>query len=328
MPEVKIPGIIFIIPLMLAFILNSCDALRDNPLDPNSGDNLLGSISGSVQTYSLPYTPISGVEVYWKPGNIMVLTDTSGSFKITNIRTEDGMLIFRKAGFHSDTILVNWNGTKKISEQVNLNSYPTLDSLAIYSVVINVSDTSSQMYQLVFSIKVTDLDNDVDTIFVVNDQIGLRKAMDFNIANKTYQSILTLEDLNLTDIEQTVGLKFNFLLKNILGEVYTLEGGTITRVIKNRILGLQPDGNKIISLFPFGLRWNSFHPGYSFHYAVEVFTNDVSNPQLVLSQNNISSQDTTYNVDSLDTGDYWWVVWIVDDFNNMSRSAPATFIIQ
>ena len=326
--EEKRLSIIFIILLLVTLILNSCDALRDNPLDPNSTDHLLGSISGSVQTFSLPYTPISGVEVYWKPGNIMVLTDTSGSFKISNVRTDDGMLIFRKAGFHTDTISVQWRGSKKISEQVNLNSYPTLDSMAIYSEVINVSDTSSQMYQLVFDIKVTDLDNDIDTMFVINDQLGLRKPMDFDIANKTYESILTPEELNLTDVEQVVGLKFNFLLKNIMGGVYQLDGGTITRVIKNRIIGLLPDGNKIISSFPFTLQWSSFNPGYNFHYEVQVFTNDVSNPLLVLSQNNISSQDTTYNVDSLATGNYWWVIWVIDDFNNMSRSAPATFIIQ
>lgn len=328
MPEVRKKGILICILILGTIIFNSCDASRENPLDPNSKDNLLGTIQGTVQTYSLPYTPITNVEVLWKPGSILVYTDNSGNFSVPNVKTENGLLIFRKDGFLSDTIQVDWNGTRKVNEQVNLNTIPTLDSLAIYTVVINVSDTSSQMYELIIRTKVKDPDNDIDTVFVVNDQVGLDKVMDFNVADKTYQSILTLGDLNLNDIEETLGLKFNFVIKNIAGYVYTLSGGSVTRVIKDRMAGLLPDSNQIISALPFDLQWNGFSSGYSFHYIIEVYTNDVSNPQLVLRQDNISSQVTSFSVISLDVGNYWWVVWIVDEFNNMSRSAPATFVIQ
>jgi hypothetical protein len=172
------------------------------------------------------------------------------------------------------------------------------------------------------------LDNDIDSVFVVNDQVGLNKAMDFNAAAKTYQSILTLSELNLNDLEETIGLQFNFRIKNILGENYILDGGSVARVIKDRILGLLPDSDQIISTFPFNLRWNRFNAGYQFHYMVEVFTNDIADPQLVLRQNNIAAEDSSVVVDSLAANGYWWVVWTIDNFNNMSRSAPATFVIQ
>ncbi|HSD62401.1 MAG TPA: hypothetical protein VLB50_01350 [Ignavibacteriaceae bacterium] len=297
-------------------------------MDPNSSDNLLGIISGTVQTYSLPYTAIANVEVLWKPGNIISYTNASGNFTIANIKTVDGFLLFRKEGFHTDSIKVNWKGTKKINEQINLNAYPVLDSLSIYTVVINVNDTTSQMYDLVISTKIQDVDNDIDSVFVVNDPSELNKVMDFNAAAKTYQTILTLQELHLNDLEETIGLQFNFRIKNILGETYNLNGGSVTRVIKNRMTGLQPDSNLIINNFPFNLRWDEFFAGYHFHYMVEVYTNDISNPQLVIRQNNISSQETSFTVDSLGTDSYWWVIWTIDDFNNMSRSAPATFVIQ
>lgn len=328
MPEDFIKGITFSIIVLCILIFNSCDALRENPLDPNSSDNLLGTIKGTVQTYSLPYTPVANVEVLWKPGNAISYTDTSGNFTIANVKTVDGYLTFRKEGFHIDSILVNWKGTRKIDEQVNLNSYPLLDSLSIYSVVINVNDSSSQMYELVISTKIKDVDNDIDSVFVVNDQVGLNKAMDFNAAAKTYQSILTLSELSLNDLEETIGLQFNFRIKNILGENYILDGGSVTRVIKDRIFGLLPDNDQIISTFPFNLRWNRFTAGYQFHYMVEVYTNDIADPQLVLRQNNIAAEDSSVVVDSLAADGYWWVVWTIDNFNNMSRSAPATFVIQ
>jgi hypothetical protein len=328
MSEIKIKSILIFVLVLSTILLNSCDASRENPLDPNSKDNLLGTIQGTVQTYSLPYTPITNAEVFWKPGNILVFTDTSGNFTVPNVKTENGLLIFRKAGFNTDTIQVNWNGTKKINEQVNLNTVPTLDSLKIYTIVINVSDSVSQMNQLNIDTKVRDPDNDIDTVFVFNSQTGLNKAMDFNVANKTYQSILTPGELNLNDLEETIGLKFNFRIKNISGDVFTLEGGSVTRVIESCVTGLLPDSNQVINVIPFMLNWNGFLPGYTFHYKIEIYTNDVANSQLVLWQDNISSQDTSFAVNSLDAGNYWWVVWIIDDFNNMSRSAPATFVIQ
>ncbi len=328
MPENFKKVITFSFIAFCMLIFNSCDALRENPLDPNSSDNLLGIIKGTVQTFSLPYTPISSVEVLWKPGNTIAYTDTSGNFTLANIKTVDGFLVFRKNGFHTDSIQVNWKGTRKVDEQVNLNAYPILDSLSIYTVVININDTSAQNYELIISTKIKDVDNDIDSVFVINDQIELNKAMDFNAASKTYQSILTLPDLHLTDLEQTIGLMFNFRIKNILGETYILNGGSVTRVLKNRIRGLQPDNNLIINTIPFNLVWNKFTAGYQFHYMVEVYTNDIANPQLVLRKNNIAAQDTIVVVDSLASENYWWVVWTIDNFNNMSRSSPATFMIQ
>lgn len=328
MPEDFIKIIIFSFVLFCIVIFNSCDALRENPLDPNSSDNLLGTIKGTVQTFSLPYTPIASVEVLWKPGNTIAYTDSSGNFTIANIKTVNGFLIFRKEGYHTDSIQVSWNGTKKVNEQVNLNAYPVVDSLSIYTVVININDTSAQNYELVINTKIKDVDNDIDSVFVINDVVGLNKAMDFNAASKSYQSILTLTDLHLTDLEQTIGLIFNFRIKNILGETYILNGGSVTRILKNRIRGLQPDNNLIISSLPFNLIWNKFTAGYQFHFMVEVYTNDISNPQLVLRENNIAAQDTSVVVDSLTSDNYWWVVWTIDNFNNMSRSAPATFMIQ
>lgn len=306
--------------------LNSCDASRENPLDPNSKDNLLGTIDGTVQTFSLPYTPIKDVEVFWKPGNILVYSDTGGNFTIPNIKTENGILIFRKAGYHTDTIQVDWAGARKINEQINLNKIPILDSLSVYSVLINSVNPPLLMSELVIRTKILDADNDIDTVAVVNDQQGLDKAMDFNIASKTFQTVLTPEELNITDLEQSIGLEFDFRVRDVLGEIYMLHGDGVNRIIKDQVMGLQPANDQQITVVPFNLSWNSFLPGYSFHYMVEIYTADGS--QLVFRKDSISAGDTSFKVTTMDSGSYWWVIWIIDEFNDMSRSLPATFIVQ
>lgn len=306
-------------------LLNSCEAPRDNPLDPNSSDNLLGTIEGTVQTFSLPYTPIKNVEVIWKPGNILVYSDVNGNFSIPNIKTENGPLIIRKEGFHTDTIQIDWAGKRKLNEQINLNKIPELDSLSIYSVIMNTAIPPSPMSWIVIETKIVDIDNDIDTVFVVNAQTGLEKAMGFNIVSKTFYTELTPEDLNITDMEQSIGLEFDFRVRDILGEVYVLKGGSVKRIIRDSITGLEPANDTVVTTLPFYLTWKGITTGYSFNYKIEIFTNDGS--QQVL-EDTLSSDKTSLLVESLDTGNYFWVIWAIDDFNDMNRSLPASFSVQ
>lgn len=326
LPVVRIKIITAFLIASGIILFNSCDAPRENPLDPNSSDNLLGTLEGTVQTFSLPYTPIKDVEVLWKPGNILVYTDASGNFTIPNIKRENGLLIIRKEGYHEDTLQVDWAGKQKVSEQINLNKIPELDSLLIYSRLTNTLNPPSTLSEIVIQTKISDVDNDIDTVFVVNDDLGLVKAMDFDIGSKTFQVILSLQDLNITDLEQAVGLEFDFRIRDILGEVYPLKGSSVKRVIKDQVTGLQPSNDQIITVLPLKLSWNSYMAGFSFHYNIEIFTNEGG--QLVQSINDISSDSTYTTIDTLDSGNYWWRIWVVDQFNDINKSLPATFSVQ
>ncbi len=324
--EGKIKSIVLLLVISGMIFLNSCDAARENPLDPNSNDNLLGTIEGTVQTFSLPYTPVKDVEVYWKPSNILVYTDAGGNFTIRNIKIENGPLIFRKAGYHTDTVQVDWAGERKVNEQINLNKLPALDSLSIYSITKYMVNPQSPVSELYIETKVTDVDNDIDTIFVINNELNLNKAMDFNIASKIFQAVLTPEDLKISDLEQAVGLEFDFQVRNVLGEVYQLKGGSLKRVIKNQVTGLLPSDEQLITTVPFDLSWKQFNHGYSYTYTIEIYTDEGN--QQINEWDNISSQDTSFTVNSIEPGSYWWVIWVVDNFNNQNRSFPATFIVQ
>ena len=326
LPVVRIKIITVFLIASGIILFNSCDAPRENPLDPNSSDNLLGTISGTVQTFSLPYTPIKDVEVLWKPGNILVYTDASGNFTIPNVKRENGSLIIRKEGYHNDTVQIDWAGNQKVSEQINLNKIPELDSLTIYSSITNTLSPPSTMSEVVIQTKISDVDNDIDTVFVVNDNLGMVKAMDFDIGSKTFQALLSLGDLNITDLEQAVGLEFDFRIRDILGEIYLLKGSTLKRVIKDQVTGLQPSNEQVVTTLPVKLSWNSYTAGFDFHYNIEIYTNDGS--QLVKSINDISSDSTFKTIDSLDSGSYWWRIWVIDQFNDVNKSFPATFSLQ
>lgn len=306
-------------------IIESCNAPRNNPLDLLSSGYSFAELSGTV--YTLPYSGIPGVSVYWSPSDKLVLTDNNGNFQINNILPVNGELIFQKNGYISDTVNVNWGNAKVWNKQVKLNSIPSLDSIQIYTVVINQFSPPGQTYQLVVNAKITDRQNAIDTVFVENSQLGLRYPMNFDAANKIYTVSLTTQQMSITDLEQTIGLNFN-----INADVYNSEinigSASVTRVIKTPAMIQYPANDTTIGPTPTFI-WQRYRAGYSFNYKIEVYTNDISNPQLVFSADSISSSLVSYNITTpLPAGYYYWVIWVVDQFKNRSRSLPATFIVQ
>ena len=319
---------------MSSFLLYSCEAPRNNPLDPLNPDNKHGTIEGTVQTYSIPFSGIPEVSVYWEVDGVLVRTNASGRFKFDNVTTLDGKLIFSKEGYATDTVDVIWGVSKIFSTQHILNKIPILDSISIYTVVINQFTQPPQKYELVIVAEI--IDEDIDTVFVENNELNLRKALNYNEADRTYQIRLNIDDLNLTDLEQAIGLDFNIVVQenivvqgNISKKESLIGSRKVTRVIKiDMTTGLSPAAADTVASQPFRLEWNRVRPGFDFKYMIEMYTYDIGSSQLVFREENISSDSVSYFVDQvLPAGDYYWVIWIVDHFLNRVRSKAVTFVI-
>ena len=314
--------------LMPALFFYSCDAPRNNPLDPQNPNYGYAKLTGTVQTFSLPFTSIAGVSVTWSPSGRIVTTGTDGKFTISNIAPVNGALIFQKSGYRSDTVNINWKTLRSINVVVNLNQIPKLDSISIYTAVINQFNPPQPNYELMIRTKISDRDNDIDSVFVQNSDINFRKALDFNVTGKIYQTDINTDEMNIIDIEETIGLDFNIIVKDIFNRYYNIGSGKVTRVIKDGAKIQFPANDTTIVTSP-NLLWLRYKPGYPFTYTIEIYTNDFANSQLVLRAENISSDSTSYQVrTTLKSRDYYWVIWVVDNFQNRSRSLPATFRVQ
>ncbi len=315
---------LFIIILLL-FLVPACNAPRNNPLDPLNPNYSFVTLEGVAQTYSLPYTGISNVVVTWIPGNILVTTDNNGNFKIDNILPVNGKLIFQKDGYRADTIDVIWGSSKTLFYQVNLNVIPHLDSISIYTVVINQFTPPGQSFQLVINAQISDKDNDIDSVYVENAQLNLIKPLGFDIVNKVYETVLTTQDLNVNDIEQTIGFNFNIVVKDIFNRTYLVGSSQVSRVIKNGVSIEYPANDTTVTPTPVFV-WQRYKSGFPFKYMIEVYTNDFANSQLVFRGDNISSDSVAYHLSNpLTTKSYYWVIWVIDQFQNRCRSLPATF---
>ncbi len=312
--------------LLIALFIIGCDADRINPLDPDNPENVLVKIEGTVETISIPRARLSDVEVFWEKGNILVRTNSNGSFFIEEISKNDGWLIFRKDGYTTDSAFISWRERKTVTVQMFLNAVPKLDSLVFSSSVLN-KYPNRQTYSIEVQASISDDENDVDSVFIFNGELNILETLEFNISTGFFENSFSPEQLGLQSIDETVGKTFLIRVSDKSGRHFDIGTSNIKRIIKQEIEFDQPADNQLVTV-PFQFRWRRFTPGFDFDFKIQIYTDEVA-PELIWERNQISKDSiaVTFN-DQLLAGNYFWVIWCFDEFNNSSRSKPATFRIE
>ncbi len=312
--------------LILSAALFYCDAPRLNPLDPQNPDYQFAVLDGYVKTATVASLPIAGVNVFWRPQNILLTTDVNGYFKLDNLQKQNGWLYFQKEGYSSDSTLVSWNNQKNFYVNMSLNSIPRIDSLSIYTSVVN-RYPDVQQYKLAIHAGISDDEGDVDSVFVVANQLNFNKPLAYNPLSRSYQKDFSQADLGLQSIDEGIGKIFNIIVKDKQKRIFNIGSSTIKRIIKQEVLPETPSNKQIVGSIP-TLRWTRFLPGFNFHYMVQIYTDEVS-PVLIWQKDNISKDDIqVITGTTLSAGDYYWVIWSIDDFQDRCRSKPVSFVVK
>lgn len=311
--------------IVILFFSNSCDAPRNNPLDPENGDKNIGVIEGLIQSVSLPRKPIEGASIFWSDKNIFAETNQSGIFKIENVIPNDDWLIFDKTGYSADSFFVKWNNQKNININVFLNATPKLDSMLFSSIVVN-KFPSNQKYSIEIKAKISDEENDVDSVFLENSNLNITKRLDYNLSSKYYERTLFLPDLNIVSLDEIIGIDFEVIALDVSHKRFSVGLTNLKRIIKEEVLLTAPSGRETIRTDSILFKWNRFTPGFTFFYIIQIYT-DETPPELIWEETLDKDLIDYLYVPELQAGEYFWVMWAVDEFSNKTRSKPASFVI-
>jgi hypothetical protein len=315
----------------IALVILSCDAPRENPLDPQNPDRPFVEISGKVLTESLPNSPIPDAEVYWENEGVVKHTGQKGEFQFSDLEKQNGWLTVEKQGYSKDSMFIDWNKDNTQNLQILLNSLPTADSINFYSIVQNKhapGPQSEQLFHFVIEADVSDREGDVDSVFLRNNSLETSFNLTYNPASKFYEKTFTNYDISLDkdEVDEIVGKEFNLIVKTNAGGEIKIAEADITRLIKEEIEYISPANNELVEV-PFEILWQRFKPGFSFEYLVQIYTNEIS--EEVIWEQRISSDSISVNMsENLASGDYYWVIWSIDEYLNRTRSKPATFTIE
>ena len=323
---INFPKYYFALSILLFFCNTACKAPRDNPLDANNPDNQIAVLDGYVRTVGLPRTGIENAKVLFANAGVAATTDKNGYFSFRMINITNGWIKISASGYLTDSVYIELSSGTKKSTEAFLHFIPVIDSLYFYSTVIN-RYTIGPLTYLTTKFKITDKDNNIDSVFISNTELNVRKALGYDPTTKWYSTTITLSDLQLDDIEKIIGKEFSVIVKDFSNMETVIGTNEIKRVINSDITFTSPAGNDSVSSTPL-YTWKRFSAGYTFNYLLEIYTNEID-PQLVSQISNISSDSiAVQGTNALSSGDYFWVIWVIDEFQNRTRSKPASFLVR
>lgn len=311
--------------ILLTFFI-SCNAPRNNPLDPENPDNKISTIDGHIKTVNVPQNPIEGARIFWENEEILTQSDQNGYFKIENVERINGWLKIAKDGYSIDSIMIDFGGRKNISTDIFLNAIPQIVELEFYSITINKFPTT-QKYSLEIIARITDEENDIDSVFIENAELNVKKELLYDASQKYYENSLSLEDLKITSIDIVIGKEFHINVSDLNGSKFNVGKSNIKRIIKEEIETTTPSGRDTVLTGNPVLQWRRFTPGFEYSYLIQIYTDEVQ--PLLMWENELSSAEIQYEADAnLTSGDYFWVIWAIDEFKNRTRSKPSSFIVK
>lgn len=324
--------------LLLLLSVYSCDAPRLNPLDPqnpdyiNKSSDVTYSIEGQVKTSAPPFSPISGVKVYWPEENKIVQTGESGNFIIDDVKKEDGYIYFEKDGFFSDSVLVEWGADSTVNVQPLLTLVPSVQSFSIFTEVVNSYRLPE--YRIGIDVEIVDNDGIVDSVFIKNDELGLYQNI-LKQSFTTYYQVFVISKLGLSSIEDVVGKDFElvFIDSHDPNKKIIATKNKISRIIKESNDPISPINQDSVSTSP-QFVWKRINRGYKNHFLFEIYTDESNGGTRIFEQDNISSSDVSLQLSSVIDNEingidqYYWVVWCIDEYNNKVRSKQGTFTVK
>jgi hypothetical protein len=306
----------------------SCNAPRNNPLDPENQDSKTVVITGKVTYKSKLITkPIESARVSLNNENISVLTDKNGFYQITCGKNKNSYLFFEKTGFSKDSLFIDPTNENKIILNKELDYLPVIDSIKFYSEVQHKFNYPAENY-LYIEAYVSDGDSYLDSVFLQCDNLNFSTQLTRQNETKLTQTV-PASSLQSTAFGDVVGKQFYLRMVTSDQRIYKLNIEGIKRVIDREIEVLYPLSDTLSSTDKIILKWTRYDPGFSYHYELEVSTLSSGSIKSVTGIIKLDSDKINYDVTSLVAGsgtDFYWYIACVDDYGNRSKSSVYHFI--
>lgn len=316
----KAMGLLF----WMLLVHSGCQAPRNNPFDPENPNLQLNELSGYVKAARAPHTPICNARIALPEQNFSTMSDDQGYFKFSRLIDHVNKIVVTKPGYVSDSLMLNEKSSQEL--EIFLNQIPVIHQFTANTLVIN-QYPDWQFFYLQVTASIEDHDQDTDSIWFDIPAANISHNLTFNPDQRQYQIRVSVNDLNVSSLKKFMGMEFRLYLRDMSHHEFNLASTQISRIIEDQVQLEGPANYSPASARP-TLHWQQFEPGYACTYTLEIYT-DTFFPALVWQKTGISQDITQTIVDThLQKGEYFWVIWCVDEFGNRSRSKPASFIIQ
>ncbi|MBI2418631.1 MAG: hypothetical protein HYV28_12170 [Ignavibacteriales bacterium] len=282
-------------------------------------------LEGTVQTYSSPRKGIADA-VISRGSEVLAKTNSAGYFVVNYTQPVDGWYVFQRDGYAADSLFISWSGANKKSIDILLNQIPTLDSLFVYSSVESNVLLPETKVKLVVMAKVSDKDNDIDSVFVENNPLSFHRVLPYNVNDKLFENLFYATDLNVGEIADVIGTQLSVIVKDAAGRKHSIGSGYLKRILTEP-LTIDISTNQDSSNTP-DLKWFDIPAAFDYTQMVQIFTDELF-PTLAWQKAAIPSDSTHVKVDkTLSSGKYFWMIWCIDNNQNRISSLRSSLIVK
>ena len=308
---------------LAGFILASCQAPRENPLDPGAS-NYIPVKDTNVQVYNL-YPPFKGLE------NIELTEPNHSLFGVTD---QNGLVAWEHSPTDSLHIFVNsenyFNLNKKVftgsqvkTLVINLNAKPDLLDHSFFSIY----DNFANLVYLSFEAVIVDADGILDISDIVlscpyydfSDSLVLDSERQ-NHYGVTFDSKEIATDLTSGELNELI---FHLQIRNINGDEIRHQPFSIVRVIEQQVNQTYPsEGSTVSDTIKFS--WEPVSLDYSFTYNLLLYRLQ-GNVELINVYRDIPADTNHFSIPILPEGYYLWQIQVEDRLKNISQSRALIF---
>lgn len=306
------------------FTLTGCisDAPRDNPLDPAQGIR----VSGKVERY-YNNSGIPNAMIRLQPGNFSALAAADGSFAIDHIPAGNYTLSAGATGFRGDSLTLELR--QSAAANFKLDALPLFRSISLTTQHISTFIAPRDSFFVTMTAAADDPDNrsDVKTVWYHIPGYDYADTLfEASPQEKIFTGELDIGRLGLASIHELIGKPFVFYVEDLPGAVSASEAVYISRIIAETPRGLAPINAAVTP--PFQLHWQPLALPYPFTFHIEIKKVNFTFLTLAGEIRDIppGSVSATFS-GSLQPGEYIWLLYVVDEFGNRSRSLENPFIV-
>jgi hypothetical protein len=303
--------------VFLTWLGLSCapDAPHDNPVDPSSpAFSNTGAVTGQVVLLSDPRIGIPSAQVAVDSSGPVYLADAAGRFTIGSLPAGPAVLVTSKEGYWADTVHVTVQTQARLPLEIRLDALPTVDGSLVVTQKID-EYFPGPSYRAEISADVNDPDgiSDVDSVWSV--VAGLHFAMSYSPVSRLYQVTVLDNNLPTNNLQWLVGKEIQIEARDFAGAVADAGGLYVSRIIEESAIPLAPAPGDTTGTF--------FHT-----LTLAIVRQDAGTQTPIWSQSGVDASLQSYEYgDSLVAGSYFWTIAVVDEFGNVCRSKPSSFIV-
>ncbi|NOZ57145.1 MAG: carboxypeptidase regulatory-like domain-containing protein [Calditrichaeota bacterium] len=286
------------------------------------------ALSGIVTGIYPPYAPLADAEVRLPTLRRTVGTDDNGHFRFESVPPGSYLLLAKKSGYRPDSLNVDVSEDTDPSPILfRLDALPRVENAKLTTTHISRWWPPDDLYILTATASIWDPDGPADLVatWLECETWGRIDTLAYQPARRAFAADVLESDLPTKSLVALEGHAFHILGSDRLGARTQSGPLYISRIIDFTPVIESPKGYTETSAQPW-LRWRKADVPFPHTWSVEIIHIEGGLALPAWSASGLA-QDSTRVQPSvpLSSGAYYWVLWIVDEWGNRSRSKEGAF---